>query len=298
MNSGAGHGSGQDVCVGKFSWHAEGASLTIPATTSRAAGAPPGDVTDSFYGACQGLFASYPLAAEADNDGGETVRSMVLMLQDGDDFQFFTLSEEGIEHGPRYSLHPWPSGEIPITETDDRAAVTRFVMRAVTQGVPIPQDGSVFGWHDGGVVTALTAIYTQYSPETPLPAFTSMPFADLLETQWPPYASEPVFGHWFWDSYQTGDVIPLAELIARTPDTIYWVDTKAILGADCCVVARDVKIPEGPTLRRGRYVYYQVLREGKPVPPLAALLADANKVDLSPRFQQSLNIVSACPSPG
>jgi hypothetical protein len=298
MHNEAGHGSGRDLCTDKFPGQAEGAFLAIPAATGWATGALPGDVTDSFYKECQDLFASYPLAADADDDGGETVRSMVLMLKDGDDFQFFMLSEESSEYGPRYSLRLWPGGEIPITDGDDEAAITRFVMKALTQGVPIPHDGSVFGWHDGGIVTALTATYTQYSPETPLPVFASMPSVDLPEAQWPPYAGEPLFGRWFWDSYKTGDVVPLAELIARTPDTIFWVDTRAILGADSCIVARDVKIPEGPTLRRGRYVYYQALQEGKPVPSLIALLADVGKVDLSPRFRQSLDIMPACPDPG
>jgi hypothetical protein len=32
-------------------------------------------------------------------------------------------------------------------------------------------------------------------------------------------------------------------------------------------------------------VYYEVLKENQAVPPLSALLADASKIDLAPRFQ-------------
>ena len=63
---------------------------------------------------------------------------------------------------------------------------------------------------------------------------------------------------------------------------------KAILGSDSCAVARDVSNPEGHTLRRGRYIYYQALRAGKPVPSLTALLSDTSEIDLALRFRPCL----------
>ena len=160
-----------------------------------------------------------------------------------------------------------------------------MVVKAVTHGIPIPRHGSLFGWNDGGIITALTAIYTQYTPQTPQPVFTSMPFVDLPERQWPPYTGEPLFGRWFWDSYEVGKFVSLATLIAATPGEVYWVNTKATLGSDCYAVARDVSSPGGYTLRRGRYVFYQALRAGMLVPSLTELLADSGKIDLAPRFQ-------------
>ncbi len=63
------------------------------------------------------------------------------------------------------------------------------------------------------------------------------------------------------------------------------MDTEAILGSGCCAVARDIKSPDGHTLRCGRYVYYQALQAAKPVPSLEVLLADTGKTDLAPRFR-------------
>jgi hypothetical protein len=67
----------------------------------------------------------------------------------------------------------------------------------------------------------------------------------------------------------------LDDLIAGTPGTVCWINTKAVLGSDCCAVARDITSPEGHTLRRGRYVYYEALRK---------LLAAADRADLASRF--------------
>ncbi len=241
--------------------------------------------TSSLYEACHGLFAGYPLAACAADPGGRTARSMVLLLREGDDAQFFVLADERGEGGPSYSLRSWPAGDIVTIEADSGAAVHDVVVDAVTRGVPIPQDGSLFGWTNGDAVTALVAVYANYTPASPEPSWATMPLTGIPEAQWPPFTDERLFGHWFWEHYRAGRVVILDDLIAGTPDIVYWVDTRAVLGSDTCAVARDVRDPEGSMLRRGRYVHYQALRAGKPVPSLTALLADPGKIDLAPRFR-------------
>ena len=77
----------------------------------------------------------------------------------------------------------------------------------------------------------------------------------------------------------------VSDLIAGNPDTVFWLDTHAILGSDCYAVVHDIQSPEGPTLQRGRYVYFDALRAGKPVPSLSVLLADSAKTDMAPQFQ-------------
>jgi hypothetical protein len=241
--------------------------------------------TSSLSEACHELFSGYPLAARAANHAG-TIRSMVLMLQDGDDSQFFVLSHDSREGRHCYSLRPWrATGTVGIEA--DGGAVPDVAVNAVTRGVPIPRDGSLFGWRYGDAITALVAVYTKYAPACPEPCWTVMPLVGIPETQWPPFTGEHLFGRWFWEHYRAGNIVSVGDLIAAAPDTVFWADTKAILGSDCCAVARDIKSPDGHTLRRGRYVYYQALRAGKPVPPLGALLADTGKTDLAPRFQES-----------
>lgn len=242
--------------------------------------------TTSRYEACQELFASYPIAARAVGHSG-AIRSIVLMLRDGDDARFFVLSQNCDNGVPLYSLWPWPAGDIVDIEADGSALIPDAVVNVVTCGVPLPRHGSIFGWTERDAITALVVIYTEYEPARPLPRWTVMPHAGISEPQWPPFTGKPLFGQWFWEHYRAGRIVPLDGLIAETPNTVYWVNTQAILGSDCCAVARDVRSLERHTLRRGRYVYSEVLRAGAPIPSLTALLADTGKIDLAPRFRRS-----------
>lgn len=237
----------------------------------------------SLPGACGELFDSYPLAVEPVDDGGRILQSMVLMLQDGDDARFYVLSRDS-DQDTSYRFRPWPTGSIVDIGYDSRVAISDEVVNAVTSGVPLPRNGSLFGWMDGNAVTALLAVHTEYTPASAAPSWAVMPLVGIPEAQWPPFTGDRFFGHWFWEGTRAGRIVLLADLIARRPDTIYWVDTKMIIGSACCVVTHDVRSPGGFTLRHGRYVYYKALRADKPVPPLAVLLADTNKIDLAPLF--------------
>lgn len=241
--------------------------------------------TSSLYEAAHTLFSRYPLAATAASHSG-TVRSMVLMLRDGDDAGFFVLSQDSREDGLCYSLRPWRATRIADIDADG-GAVPDVVVDAITRGVPIPDDRSLFGWRYGDAVTALVTVSTTYTPACPEPCWAVMPLTDTPEAQWPPFTGECLFGSWFWEHLQTRNIDCVSDLIARNPDTVFWVNTQAILGSDCCAVAHDIGSPKGPTLRRGRYVYSDTLRAGKPVPPLSVLLADNGKIDMAPQFQPS-----------
>ena len=113
-----------------------------------------------------------------------------------------------------------------------------------------------------------------------------MPRAGIPETQWPRFAEEPLLGPWFWEHYRARRLLSLDSLIAANPGVVFWADTEAVLGSNCCAVAHDVRRPAGPTLQQGRYVYYQALQAGKPVPSLRSLLA-GTKTDLAPRLRRS-----------
>jgi hypothetical protein len=161
-------------------------------------------------------------------------------------------------------------------------------VNAVTLGVPIPRDGSLFGWLHKTAVTALVAVHAEYTPVTPEPSWAVMPLAGTPESKWPPFTGEVFIGRWLWDYYQSGQLVSLDNLIAGTPGAIFWVDTEATLGWDSCVVARELTTSEGHTFPRGSYVYHQVLRTGKQVPDLEAMLHQAASIDLAPRFRRCL----------
>jgi len=210
---------------------------------------------------------------------------MILMLEDGDTARFYVLSHNYGEHESIYSLSPWPAGWISDIEEIRAGDALDEVSRVLTHSVPVPLHGSLFGWRRGDSITALIAIYAEYSPPHIQPSWTVMPLADIPEAQWPPFTGRPFLGEWFWQWYRSGSITSLSNLIATTPDTVFWVDTRTTLGSGSCAVAAEVNAPEGYKLRCGSYVYYRALRMGKPVPSLQALLSDDSKIDLSPAFR-------------
>jgi hypothetical protein len=209
---------------------------------------------------------------------------MVLMLLDGGNMRFFVLSHDRRADVHRFSLHPWRADAIENIEADG-GVVSDLAVQVVSDGVPLPQDDALFGWRHADAITALVVFYTTYAPAYQEPSWAVMPLAGVPEAQWPPFTGERLFGYWFWENYRAGNVVSVDGLVARTSKTVFWVGTQAILGSDSCAVAHDIWSPEGYVLRRGRYVYHQALRTGKPVPTLEAMLADG-KVDLAPRFQR------------
>jgi hypothetical protein len=237
----------------------------------------------SLYKNCQELFSEYPLAVRADN-GGEAARSMVLMVHEGP--TFFVLRLDYDKGKPVYSIGPWPAGAIEEILADGDLPVSDTLANALTYSVPIPQDGSLFGWIHGDAVTALIVVYADES-ESPVPSWAIMPLAGTPERQWPPFTDERLFGSWFWKHYSAGEIVCLGALVAETPGAVFWVDTKTAIGSDCCAVKRDIKTSTGHILRRGSYIYFQALRERERAPSLEALLADAGKVDLAPRYDRS-----------
>lgn len=246
----------------------------VPVTTDR-----------SLYESCRALFADYPLAAWADACGARRARSMVVMLQDEDQPRFFVLTQRRGD-GHDFTMSPWPVGTMTEITTDSDGEIPDPVRDAVRQGVPIPRDGSLFGWGDTAAITALVAVEAVYSPASPWPTWTVMPRAGIPEAGWPPFTREPMFGHWFWEHYRAGNIVSLSGPIAARPDTVFWVNTTAILGSDCCAVRRDVDVFHGRTLPRGCYAYYEVWQPGQAAPSLSALLEDVSKIDLAPRFQR------------
>ena len=242
--------------------------------------------TSSLYKACSELFADYALAASADECTG-AVASMVILSQHQDEVQFFVLSHHCDEAGVFFSVSPWPAGENLIIEDGEGPSVPDAIANAITSGVPVPRHGSLLGWRSGNSITALIAIYSEYTPAYLQPRWTVMPREGLRYSEWPPFTDEVILGHWFWEYHKAGKIVLLDELIAGTKATVFWIDTQQTLGSDCCAIACDVTSPQGFTLQRGCYVYYEALRIGAAVPPIRVLLADAGKVDLASRFNVS-----------
>jgi hypothetical protein len=240
--------------------------------------------TKSLVEACHRLFATYPLAVKSANRNG-TIQTMVLMLGDGDNVKYFMLSHDRRDSRPPYSLRPWRATEAVDISVSDGIALPDVVLNALTHGVPIPRHGSLFGWVYQKSITTIIPVYTTYTPTNPDPSWTAMPRAGVSEGEWPPFTNECFFGSWFWQYYRAGSIVSLSSLIAATPETVFWVDTRTLLGSECCAVARDAPSSDGYILPRGCYVHYEVLQAGEPLPSLDRLLAYDRKTDLTTRFR-------------
>jgi hypothetical protein len=234
------------------------------------------------YLACRYLFNEFPLAVSA-VDHVPAMHTMVLMLRDGEDAGFFALMRIRSKSRTDYTLSAWrATGAVEIAA--DGGDVPELVVHVVEQGIPIPRDGSLFGWSCQGAVTALIVVYASYRPDSPVPVWSVMPLVGTPESQWPPFSIERFFGRWFWKDLRAGNIVRLDGLISAYPGMVFWLDTYQALGSDCCVVACDIKTSEGRILRRGRYLGAAALRAGAVVPSLTSLLAAAGKTDLASRF--------------
>jgi hypothetical protein len=239
--------------------------------------------TNSPYETCHQLFTEYPLAVEAIGESG-LIRSMVLMLPEDDDARFFMLVAYETGSSASFSLFPWRAdGAVDIKPAG--GTIPDALAAALTDGIPIPRDGSLFGWVREGIVAALIGVQTRYTPTSPEPAWEVMPLASLPAAKWPPFTGDHLLGRWFWEYHRAGAIVLLDALIAETDDLVFWVDSKGLLGTDCCAVARDIKSAEGYTLPYGCYVYYEALRTSRQLPSPDLLLANLGKVDLGPHFR-------------
>ena len=84
-------------------------------------------------------------------------------------------------------------------------------------------------------------VYTMSTPASPEPFCAVMPRAGVPEGEWPPFTEERLPGPWFWKDYWSRRIVSVVGLIAARPATVFWADTKADLGVDCCVVAQDLE---------------------------------------------------------
>lgn len=240
-------------------------------------------ITSSLYETSRRLFNDHPLAS-AESGDGDANQFMVLLLRGTDEANYFVLSQCRTGGRSEYSICPWPGGPAATIDTDGDGLVPVRLAMAVRQGTPLPRDGSLLGWVQNGIVTALIAVYTEWSPEAPEPCWSVMPRADSSRTQWPPFTDEALIGDWLWDFVEEGKVVSVDEIIAGTAETVFWADAQAVLGSGCCVVTHDLRSPGRYTLPSGCYVYHEALYVGARIPSVEELLTTVDRADLAARF--------------
>ena len=246
----------------------------------------------NLYKQAEELFKRYPQAVAPVTEDG-SVRSMILMRPHGRTAECFALTRQCGRQGESCSLFRWHKDGIvnvapdgTVAEQDGKLSLQEAERIAAT-AIPLPRDGSLWGWAPKRTVTALIAIYAQYTEETPEPSWTPMLLAYAARQDWPAFVGERLLGAWFWDGLRTGRIVEVGPSIAASSRAVWWVDTQATLGSDTCAVERPLSLPGGVTLPRGLFVYDKPLRSGRTVPSLESLLVSRDKTDLGPRFAQA-----------
>ena len=232
-------------------------------------------VSGSVYETCINLFDAYPDAIERT---GSKIRAMTLILNTRGEARVYILTHVSGEQ-PLCSLQMWP-GSTRTKIEPGTAAIQPEDNRVLSEGVPLPRDGRLYGYVVDKEVTTLIAFYTNDDP----PGVSTIPRLGIDNTRWAPFTRDRVAGHSFWDLYHAGRIIDLGPLISAHPRTVFWVDTIKMLGCGVTAVARDIAGRDGIVLPAGVYVYYKVQQDGIAVPSLETLLADPGRTDLAPRF--------------
>jgi hypothetical protein len=241
----------------------------------------PGTLYEEF----SALFDTYPLAVEPVTADGTQDR--MVLGSPGRAFHILQRVLSGIPR-PFITLSPWKNARDSVI-ADSAGGVESLgggipgdAARLVASAVPIPRDGSLFGWRDGGGITAIFPFYADEDWDN-LPAWSGMPRADLPEPQWPPFTRQDFAGSGFWDHYRAGWVADLAPVVGRTSGSVFWAATNASLDSGCAVVTRRIS-GHGWRMEPGTYAYWKVLQDPAGQARIERAIRQASRTDLGPQF--------------
>jgi hypothetical protein len=205
--------------------------------------------------------------------------------------------------------------------------VTAEVAQLIESSAPVPRDGVLLGWLDGGQVRAILVAHGRlpepWDDPSAVPGIEVLPPAGGDPARWPPLsggaqqsgaapsgAASPgalprrvlpggeLEERRLWEHTAHGQVADLAVLIGREAGLAFWVPgalrrDEAPGSRGDCVVIQERLGSDGCWLLAGVYVDHGALRSGVQVPPARQLLAMPGVVDLACGTPQPL--VSARP---
>ena len=239
----------------------------------------------ALFAACSRLFRRYPLAVRLSFAHGG-YQSMVLMNRAAGPASFFVLTQarDGL-----FSIRSWHRHDGVDQEIRPGEPVSRVVQQVITNGMPVPQHGTLLGWVTDRQVTAMLAVHGR-QPETwdvaaPVPEIRVMPMAGTSELpHWPPFTTSPLEDGRLWEYLEWGGIVDIGPLVAQSSGRAFWVPSPDRRGArHGCVVVKDNLPAKEYWLPAGVYLDHWTLREGIQVPPADDLLTLPGVVDLARR---------------
>lgn len=231
--------------------------------------------TQTLTGRCDELLAAFPEAAEGLEETGST-QLLTILLPDSRCIDLLVSTTRGMR---RWSWRERGVTRFALITGDDNPALRQ----ALTAGLPLPAGGTLFGWQQDNVISALVMFYSGLNPSIE-PTWALCPHADAPQDLWPPFTGKTMLGRWFWEYLRTGHLVDLGPLVAETRETVFGVPCGPQFRGFCIAAKADVATGGYPLLPHGRYVDFKALRAGLTPPALDDLIADNRRVDLGPGF--------------
>jgi hypothetical protein len=233
------------------------------------------------FEACQRLFRDYPLAVRR-HYAEFRYGSMVLAGHPDAESQAAVRYSVLIrERDDLFVVRPWDRRDWARVEIRPGSPVPAAVCRLIDSSLPVPRDGALLGWVDGGQIRAIIAAHGRlpepWDDPSVVPELCVLPLAGSDPARWPP---DTLAERMLWEHAARGQLADLPALIGRRAGYAYWAP-EAIAGHGACIVVTErVGTPEC-WLAAGVYPGRSALREGVPVPLARQLLALPGVVDLA-----------------
>jgi hypothetical protein len=228
---------------------------------------------------------------------------MVLASRGGDGGEQPCFTVLIMERDDLFVIRPWDRRDWARVEIRRGGPVAAAVARLIESSAPVPRDGVLLGWLDGGQVRAILVAYGRlpepWDDPSAVPGIAVLPLASGHPARWPPLpgGAQPGSGleeGRLWEHATRGQVADLAMLIGRQAGLAFWVP--GALGSNWnCVVILERLGSDGCWLLAGVYADQGALRAGVQVPPARQLLAMPGVIDLACGAPQAL--ASAQPLP-
>jgi hypothetical protein len=243
---------------------------------------------DAVFTACQRLFRDYPLAVRR-HYAEFRYGSMVLASRGGDGGEQPRFTVLIMERDDLFVIRPWDRRDWARVEIRRGGPVAAAVARLIESSAPVPRDGALLGWLDGGMIRAILVAYGRlpepWDDPSVVPGIAVLPPVSGDPARWPPLSGGALPGsvleeRRLWEHAARGQVADLAVLIGRQAGLAYWVP--GTLGSNWnCIIIPERLGSDGCWLLAGVYADQSALRAGVQVPQARQLLAMPGVIDLA-----------------
>jgi hypothetical protein len=186
-----------------------------------------------------------------------------------------------MERDDLFVIRPWDRRDWTRVEIRPGLPVPAAAGRLIGSSVPVPRDGALLGWVDGGQIRAIVVargrLPEPWDDPSVVPGLAVLPLAGSDPARWPP-GSLPE--ERLWEHAARGQLADVPALIGRRAGYAYWVPEAITRHGGCIVVAERLGTPQC-WLAAGVYADHSALREGIQVPPARELLAMPGVADLA-----------------